>query len=131
MADVTVVSNVCPSVFSRHCNLSRHRFSNTLSREFGALGADSMLTRWQAFTCFLDDGRICFSNNAAERALRGLALGRKLWLLAGSERGAERAAVIYTLIHTAKLKAVDLQAWLADALAWIADHPLNRVAAMA
>jgi hypothetical protein len=90
-----------------------------------------MLTRWQAFTCFLDDGRICFSNNAAERALRGLALGRKLWLLAGSERGAERAAVIYTLIHTAKLKAVDLQAWLADALAWIADHPLNRVAAMA
>jgi transposase len=66
-------------------------------------------------------------NNAAERALRGLALGRKSWLFAGSERGAERAAVMYTLIHTAKLNAVDPQVWLADVLARIADHPVNRV----
>src|ERR1700722_10753996 len=92
-----------------------------------AKAIDYMLTRWQAFTRFLDDGRICLSNNAAERALRGLALGRKSWLFAGSERGAERAAVMYTLIHTAKLNAVDPQVWLADVLARIADHPVNRV----
>jgi transposase len=99
-----------------------------LSRQVAVAKAiDYMLTRWQAFTCFLDDGRICLSNNAAERALRGLALGRKSWLFAGSERGAERAAVMYTLIHTAKLNAVDPQAWLADVLARIADHPVNRV----
>jgi hypothetical protein len=55
-----------------------------------------MLTRWSAFTRFLEDGRICLSNNAAERALRGLALGRKSWLFAGSERGAERTALMYT-----------------------------------
>ena len=92
-----------------------------------AKAIDYMLTRWQAFTRFLDDGRICLSNNAAERALCGLALGRKSWLFAGSERGAERAAVMYTLIHTAKLNAVDPQVWLADVLARIADHPVNRV----
>ena len=99
-----------------------------LSRHVAVAKAiDYMLTRWQAFTCLLDDGRICLSNNAAERALRGLALGRKSWLFAGSERGAERAAVMYTLIHTAKLNAVDPQVWLADVLARIADHPVNRV----
>ena len=99
-----------------------------LSRHVAVAKAiDYMLTRWQAFTRFLDDGRICLSNNAAERALRGLALGRKSWLFVGSERGAERAAVMYTLIHTAKLNAVDPQVWLADVLARIADHPVNRV----
>ena len=56
-----------------------------------------------------------------------MALGRKSWLFAGSERGAERAALMYTLIHTAKLNAVDPQVWLADVLARIADHPVNRV----
>ena len=72
-----------------------------------AKAIDYMLTRWQAFTRFLDDGRIYLSNNAAERALRGLALGRKSWLFAGSERGAERAALMYTLIHAAKLNDVE------------------------
>ena len=57
-----------------------------------------MLTRWPAFSRFLEDGRICLTNNAAKRALRGLALGRKSWLFAGWERGAERAAIMYTLI---------------------------------
>ncbi len=66
-----------------------------------AKAMDYMLTRWGAFARFLDDGRICLTNNAAERALRGLALGRKSWLFAGSERGAERAALMYTLIQTA------------------------------
>jgi hypothetical protein len=79
------------------------------------------------FAQFLDDGRICLTNNAAERALRGFALGRKSWLFAGSERGAARAATITTLIMTAKLNDIDPQAWLADVLTRIADHPINRI----
>ncbi|MFN0218476.1 MAG: IS66 family transposase [Hyphomicrobium sp.] len=82
-----------------------------------------MLKRWDAFARFLDDGRICITNNAAERALRTVALGRKSWLFAGSPRGGERAAMIYGLIATCKLNDIDPQAWLADALARIADHP--------
>ncbi len=73
--------------------------------------------RWEAFTRFLDDGRICLTNNAAERALRGVALGRKAWLFAGSPRGGDRAAFMYSLIVTAKMNDVDPQAWLADVLA--------------
>jgi transposase len=88
---------------------------------------DYMLRRWPAFICFLDDGRICLTNNAAERALRGFALGRRSWLFAGSERGADRAAAIATLIMTAKLNDVDPQAWLADVLARIADTPQSRL----
>src|SRR3979490_2927842 len=72
-----------------------------------AKAMDYMLKRWTAFTRFLGDGRICLSNNAAERALRGIALGRKAWLFAGSERGGERAAIMLTLIQTAKLNHVD------------------------
>ena len=93
-----------------------------------AKAMDYMLTRWEAFTRFLDDGRICLTNNAAERALRGLALGRKSWLFAGSEREAARAALMYTLIQTAKLNDVDPQAWLADVLARIADMPQTKLA---
>jgi transposase len=89
-----------------------------------------MLRRTEAFTRFLDDGRICISNNAAERALRGIALGRKAWLFAGSDRGGERAAIMFTLIQTAKLSDVDPQAWLADVLARIADHKINDLAAL-
>jgi transposase len=92
-----------------------------------AKAMDYMLKRWDAVTRFLDDGRICISNNAAERALRSVALGRKAWLFAGSERGGERAALMYSLIQTCKLNNVDPQAWLAFALARIADHPINRL----
>ena len=92
-----------------------------------AKAMDYMLKRWPAFTRFLDDGRICLSNNAAERALRGIALGRKSWLFAGSDRGGQRAAAIYSLIVTAKLNDVDPQAWLADVLARIAGHPAHRI----
>src|SRR4029077_15594992 len=67
-----------------------------------AKAMDYMLKRWPAFTRFLDDGRICLSNNAAERGVRGIALGRKSWLFCGSDRGGERAAVMYSLIVTAK-----------------------------
>lgn len=88
---------------------------------------DYMLKRWNGFTSFLDDGRICLTNNAAERALRGFALGRKSWLFAGSDRGAERAALIVTLIMSAKLNDIDPQAWLADVLARIADTPISRL----
>ena len=86
-----------------------------------------MLRRWDAFTRFLDDGRVCLTNNAAERALRCVPLGRKAWLFCGSDRGGERAAVIYTLIQTAKLNDIDPQAWLADVLARIAGHPAGRL----
>ena len=88
---------------------------------------DYMLRRWDRFARFLDDGRICLTNNAAERALRGFALGRKSWLFAGSERGADRAAAMTTLIMTAKLNDVDPQAWLADVLARIAGMPQSRL----
>jgi len=74
-----------------------------------------------------DDGRICLSNNAAERALRGIALGRKAWLLAGSDRGGDRAAAMYSLIITAKLNNIDPRAWLADVLRRIAHHPASRL----
>jgi transposase len=99
-----------------------------LSRHSPAAKAmDYMLTRWDTFTRFLNDGRICLTNNAAERALRGIALGRKSWLFAGSDRGGERAAAMYSLIITAKLNGVDPRAWLADVLARIADHPASRL----
>ena len=75
-----------------------------------AKAMEYMLKRWPAFTRFLDDGRICLSNNAAERALRGIALGRKSWLFAGSDRGGQRAAVMYSLIVTAKMNDLDPQA---------------------
>nr|WP_234893907.1 IS66 family transposase [Sinorhizobium medicae] len=88
---------------------------------------DYMLKRWDGFTSFLGDGRICLTNNAAERALRGFALGRKAWLFAGSDRGADRAAFMATLIMSAKLNEVDPQAWLADVLARIADTPITRL----
>ena len=90
-----------------------------------AKAMDYMLKRWNAFTRFLDDGRICLSNNAAERAVRGIALGRKSWLFCGSDRGGDRAAVMYSLIVTAKMNDVDPQAWLADVLARIAEHPVQ------
>lgn len=85
------------------------------------------LNRWAAFTRFLDDGRICLSNNAAERALRGVAVGRKNWMFAGSDEGARRAASVYTLIETCKLNDVDPQAWLAHVLAKLPDHPAKRI----
>lgn len=86
-----------------------------------------MLRRWDAFTRFLDDGRICLTNNAAERALRCIPLGRKAWLFCGSDRGGQRAAILYTLIQTVRLNDVDPQAWLANILARIAEHPIQKL----
>ena len=86
-----------------------------------------LLNDWQGFTSFLDDGRICLTNNAAEREVRGIARGRKAWLFVGSDRGGERAAMMYSLIHTCRLNDVDPLAWLTDVLARIADLPQSRL----
>jgi transposase len=92
-----------------------------------AKAIDYSLKRWRAFTRFLDDGRLCMSNNAAERAVRGIAVGRRNWTFCGSDAGGHRAAAIYTLIETCKLNDVDPRTWLADVLARIADHPMQRI----
>src|SRR3954451_19806213 len=100
----------------------------TLSRSAEVLKPmNYMLRRWDGFAGFLDDGRICLTNNCAERALRGIALGRRNWTFAGSERGADRAAIMLTMITTCRLNDVDPKAWLADVLARIADHPASRL----
>jgi transposase len=92
-----------------------------------AKAMDYLLKRWPSFTRFREDGRICLSNNAAERAMRAVALGRRSWLFAGSDRGGQRAAAVYSLITTAKMNNVDPQAWLADVLNRIAEHPARRI----
>ncbi len=89
-----------------------------------AKAMDYMLKRWAVFARFLDDGRVCLTNNAAER---GIALGRKSWLFAGSDRGGQRAAVMYSLIVSAKMNDIDPQTWLAHVLANIAQHPISRL----
>jgi transposase len=85
------------------------------------------LKRWPSLARFLANGRLCMSNNAAERELRAVAVGRRNWTFAGSDEGGRRAAAIYTLIATAKLNDVDPQAWLADMLAHLPDHPAKRI----
>jgi transposase len=86
------------------------------------------LTRFTALSRHLDDGTLEIDNNIAERAIRGLAVGRKNWLFAGSDTGGQRAAAIYSLIETAKLNAINPEAWLADILPRIDDHPNKRLA---
>ncbi|TLU71133.1 IS66 family transposase [Lichenicoccus roseus] len=92
-----------------------------------ARAMDCMLKRWTSLSRLLDDGWICLSNYAAERALHDIALGRKSWLFAGSGRGGQRAAAMYSLIVTAKLNDVDPQAWFAEVLARIAEDPVQRL----
>ncbi|MCP1751038.1 IS66 family transposase [Bradyrhizobium elkanii] len=100
----------------------------TLSRSSEVLKPmNYMLRRWDDFARFLDDGRICLTNNCAERALRGIALGRRNWTFAGSQRGADRAAIMLTMITTCRLNDVDPKAWLADVLARIANLPASRL----
>jgi transposase len=114
-----LVNDLIDWMMRERAKLSRH---NEVAKAM-----DYLLKRIEVFTRFLDDGRICLSNNAAERELRGIALGRKSWLFAGSDRGGERAAVMLTLIHTARLNDVDPQAWLANVLARIAGHAVHRL----
>ena len=82
---------------------------------------------WEALTRYCDDGHLEIDNNAAERALRAVALGRKNYLFAGSDTGGERAAAIYSLIGTGKLNDRDPEAYLRKVLSRIADHPVNRI----
>ena len=105
----------------------REKRAKLSSKSDLARAIDYMLKRWPAFARFLDDGRICLTNNAAERALRGIAVGRHNWTFAGSDEGGRRAAAMYTLIETAKLNDVDPRAWLADVLGRLADHPARHL----
>jgi hypothetical protein len=87
-----------------------------------------VMNHWVALTRYLDDGRIEIDNNAAERSLRGIALGRKNYLFLGSNAGGERAATLYSLLETAKLNGMNPESYLRDVLTVIADYPVNRVA---
>jgi transposase len=101
---------------------------STLSRKSDTTAAIRYAhSRWDALTRFVDDGHIEMDNNAAERSLRGVALGRKNYLFAGSDAGGERAAAIYSLIGSAKLNDLDPEAYLREVLTRIADHPINRI----
>ncbi len=86
------------------------------------------LSRWEALTLILRDGRACIDNSAAERTMRPIAVGRRNWTFAGSDAGGERAAAIYSLIETAKLHALDPEAYLRRVIERVADYPVNRVA---
>ena len=92
-----------------------------------ALAIRYALTRWDALTRYCDDGRLEISNNAAENAIRPVALGRKNWLFAGSDSGGDRAAIFYTLIRSAKLNGLEPESYLRDVLTCIGDHPINRL----
>jgi transposase len=105
------------------------RTIQTLSAKSDMAGAIRYaLSRWTALTRYLDDGTIEIDNNAAERALRVVALGRKNYLFAGSNAGGERAAAIYSLLGTAKLNGINPERYLRYVLTRIADHPVNRIA---
>jgi transposase len=106
----------------------RQRRARLSAKSDTAKAIDYSLRRWQGLVRFLNDGRLCMSNNAAERALRGIAVGRHNWTFAGSDAGGQRAAAIYTLIETAKLNDLDPRAWLADVLARLPDHPARQIA---
>jgi hypothetical protein len=88
---------------------------------------DYALDRWDALTRYCDDGRLEIDNNAAERSLRGVVLGRKNYLFCGSDAGGERAAAIYSLIGTAKLNGLNPEAYMREVLSRVADHPINRI----
>ena len=106
-----------------------------LRQQYGRLSRKSdlakainyMLSRWDSFARFVHDGRICMTNNAAERRVRTIAVGRRNWTFCGSDRGGDRAAAVYTLVQTCRLNGVDPHAWLRDVIARISDHPQTRL----
>jgi transposase len=101
---------------------------STLSRK--SVTADAIgyaMNQWQALTRYLEDGRIEIDNNAAERVLRAVAVGRKNYLFLGSDAGGERAATMYSLLGTVKLNGINPETYLRRVLSVIADYPVNRV----
>jgi transposase len=116
----------CPLVAELEAWLREQR-GKLSSKSDTAKAIHYSLKRWPALTRFLDDGRLCMSNNAAERILRCVAVGRHNWTFAGSDEGGRRAATIYTLVETAKLNDIDPQAWLADLLTRLSDYPARRI----
>ena len=105
-----------------------HAVLPTLSKKSElAIGIRYALSRWAALTRYRDDGRVEIDNNAAERALRAVALGRKNWLFAGSDDGGERAAAIYSLLGTAQLNGLNVEAYLRHVLERLPEHAVNRV----
>ena len=104
-----------------------HKRAGLSGKSDTAKAMDYLLKRWPAFTLFLADGRVDLSNNAAERALRGIAVGRRNWTFAGSDAGGRRAAALYTLIETCKMNGIDPRAWLADVLDRLPGHPVRRI----
>ena len=115
-----------PLVAALEIWLREHRAKLSASNNV-AKAIQYSLNRWDSLTLFLDDGRVCMSNNAAERVLRCVAVGRKNWTFAGSDEGGHRAAAIYTLIETAKLNDINPQAWLNDILARLPGHLVTRI----
>lgn len=105
----------------------RHTIEKTSKRSELATAIGYILTRWKALTRYRDDGRIEIYNNAAERALRAAALGRKNYLFCGSDAGGDRAAAIYSLVGSAKLNDIDPWAYLRYVLERIGNHPISRV----
>ena len=105
----------------------RHTLERVSKKSELAKTVSYILSRWTALTRYRDDGRIEIDNNAAERSLRAVALGRKNYLFCGSDAGGERAAAIYSLIGTAKLNDIDPEAYLRYVLERIADHPIKRI----
>ncbi|MDO8605172.1 MAG: IS66 family transposase [Phaeospirillum sp.] len=104
-----------------------HKRAGLSGKSDTAKAMDYLLKRWPAFTLFLADGRVDLSNNAAERALRGIAVGRRNWTFAGSDAGGRRAAALYTLIETCKMNGIDPRAWLADVLDRLPGHSAKRI----
>ena len=109
----------------------KSRFEDTLSKISGksslAKAIHYSLSRWDAMTRYTTDGRLDICNNAAERAIRPLAIGRKNWTFAGSDSGGVRAATMYTLIETAKLNGIDPEAYLRSLIVRIDHHPAKRI----
>ncbi|MEQ8784573.1 MAG: IS66 family transposase [Roseibium album] len=114
-------------MFEALCHWLKARLTEVSGKSGTAEAIRYALNRWQALGRFLEDGTIEIDNNAVERSIRPIALGRKNWLFAGSDKGGERAAGILSLIETAKLNGLDPEAYLRDVLTRIADHPVNRI----
>jgi transposase len=118
--------HVAPLVADLEAHL-RQQYGRISRKSDLAKAINYMTSRWESFARFLQDGRICMTNNAAERRVRTVAIGRRNWTFCGSDRGGHRAAAMYSLIQTCRLNGVDPHAWLRDVITRISDHPQSRL----